>query len=72
MEVLESNSGDNESGHILDCADGYINLSEVFFGCGGVHNGIFYQLVYIIVELHVHEDSMYYHATSRIYCHHLF
>ena len=64
MEVLERDSGDNASGIILDCEDGSINFRDVFFGCRGLHNGILHRLVYSFVEIHVHEDTLYYHITS--------
>ena len=66
MEVLESHSGNYVSVPLLDCADGSLNLNNMFFGGGGAHNKISHQLIYIIVELHTYEDSFYYHPYSGI------
>ena len=51
---------------------GSFYLSNMFFGGRGFHNDVFHQIVYIIVELHVHEDSLYYHDTSGIDIHNPF
>ena len=72
MEVLDRKISDDTSGPLLDCEYGSINFRDAFFCGGGVHNKIFHQLVYSLVKLHVHEDSMYYHATSGIDFHNLF
>ena len=72
MEVLEKHSGNYSSGPLLDCADGSLNFSNILFGRGGVHGGIFCQLVYIFVEIHIHEDILYHHATSGIDFNNLF
>ena len=59
MEVLERHSGNDASGTIFDCVDGSLDFINMLFGVRGVHNDIFYQLVYSIVELHVHKNSFY-------------
>ena len=56
----------------FDCADGYLYFRNNFFGGGGVYNCIYHELIYSIVELHGHDDGMYYHPTSRIDFHHPF
>ena len=66
------NSGENASSTLLECEGGSLKFSDVFFGCGDVHNDIFPQIVYILAKLHVHEYSLYYHANSGIYCHNAF
>ena len=66
MEVIERHSGNNALGTIFDCAYGYLNFSDMLFGGGGVHKTILYHLIYSVVKIHVHEDSLYYHATSGI------
>ena len=65
MEVLESHSDNDASGPLLECAYGSLNLRNVFFGGGGVDKVKFFHHI-ILVELHVHEDSLYYHDTSGI------
>ena len=54
MEVLERNSDNDATGPIFDCADSYLDLSNMFFGVGGVHNEILHQIIYSLVKLHVH------------------
>ena len=51
---------------------GYFNIINMFFSGGGVKNNIVHQLVYGLVKLYVHEDSMYYHATYEIYFYNTF
>ena len=58
MEVLEKHSGNDASGPLLDCANSSLNLSDVLFGGGGVHNKSFHQSVYSLVEIHVQKYSM--------------
>ena len=72
MEVLQSQIGTDISGPLLGCSDGYLNFSEVFFVSGGVHNDIFRQIVYSLVDFHVYEDGLYYHDTSGIDIHNPF
>ena len=46
-------------------------LIKIF--CGrGVHNYIVHKIIYIIVKLHVHDDSIYCNANSGIYFHNPF
>ena len=40
MKVLECHCVDGTSCPLFDCTDCSINLSNMFFGVGGVHNGI--------------------------------
>ena len=54
MEVLERNIANDALGPLLDCVDGFLNFGNVFFGDRGVNNDIFHQLIYGLVELHVH------------------
>ena len=72
MEVLEQHSREDALITLFDCADGSLILRNLFFGGRGVHNEIFLHLIHSIVELHVHDNSLYYHATSGIYVHNLF
>ena len=60
MEVLESHSGNDESGYLLEFTYGYPSFINVLFGGGFFHNAIYYQLLYSLVKLHVHEDTLYY------------
>ena len=71
MELLGIRSGNNAYGPFLECTDCSLNFSMVLFGDGGFHSEIFNHLDYILVKLHVHEDSLYYHDTSGIYFHSL-
>ena len=72
MKVLERHSGDNKSINIFDCAYDYFNLSNILFRGGCVNNIILHQIIYGIVKLNFHEDSLYYHATSGIDFHNPF
>ena len=65
-------NGNDASDPLLDCAYGSINFRNIIFGGGGVHNGILHQIIYSFVELHVHEDSFYYHDASGIDFHNPF
>ena len=72
VKVLEIHSGNDTSGTLIECMDSYLNFRNMFFVGGGVYNDVFHQLVYSLVELHVHEEIFYYHATSRIDFHNQF
>ena len=72
MEVLESNCGDNACVSLYDCAYGSLNFSNMLSGCIGFNNKIYHYFIYGIVKIHVHEDSLYYHSNSGIYCHNSF
>ena len=72
MEVLERNDGEDALDPIFEYADASFNFINMFFSGGGFHNGIVHHLIYSIVKIHVHEDSLYYHATSGIDLHNPF
>ena len=72
MGVPERHFGNDAYVPFLDCAGGSINFNNVLFGIRGIHNKIFHHLVYILVELYVHEDSLYYYTIYGIYFHNPF
>ena len=69
MEVLERHSGENAWFTLFDCANGFLNLRKYLFYSRGVHNGSVHKIIYSIVKLHVHEDSLYCNDNSEIYFH---
>ena len=38
----------------------------MLFGEEGINGGINHQLIGVLVEIHVHKDSLYYHATMGV------
>ena len=67
LESLESNSDENTSGNLFYCEKGSFNLINLLFTGGGVKNNIVDKLIYGLLRIHVHKDSLYYRATSGIY-----
>ena len=66
MDILEWHGAENSSGYIFHYVDGLFNISDMLFSSGVVKNIIVHNIVYGLVNIYVHEGSMYYHATSRI------
>ena len=59
VEIVERHSEENSLGPLFDCEYDYLNFSNMFFGGRGFHNGIFHQIVYRFVKIHIHEEILY-------------
>ena len=67
MGVLEIHGGEKTSGYLFECVGGLFNLSSMLLSDGDANNDSYHQIIYGLVKLYVHEESLYYHATSEIY-----
>ena len=72
MEVLKRHSGESAWVTLFECADGFFNFRNILFCGRGVHNYIVHKIIYSIVKLYVHDDSIYFNANSGIYFHNPF